>query len=89
MRRYLFTTGLFSAVLSGLTLMRSLREQQFTWRAALAILSWGITLALAIGSAVDTRRAETGHAVADDSPIAPKADKLRKKHDRGRLPVSE
>jgi hypothetical protein len=71
MRKYLFGTGLISAITSGLTLLRSLRSNEpFTWRQALAWASWGITLALAIGSVVDTRRAGRGHIIAEDSPLS-------------------
>jgi hypothetical protein len=80
MRRYLFSTGLFSAILTGFALLRSLREHEpFTWRTALAWLSWGIGVTLAVGAVVDTRRARRGIDVAEDSPIAPKAKKLYKK----------
>lgn len=83
MRKYLFGTGLFSAVVSGVTLLRGARDNVFTWREALAWLSWGITLALAIGAIVDTRRASTGHLVAEDSPVSDDAPKLLKKRIRG------
>lgn len=80
MRKYLFSTGLFTTVTAGLTLIRGLREDQpFTWRTALAWLSWGITLALAIGSIVDTRRASKGHLIAADSPVSGDEKKLLKK----------
>lgn len=76
MRKYIFGTGLISAVTSGLTLLRSLRSNEpFTWRTALAWLSWGITLALAVGSVVDTRRSSRGHLIADDSPVSKKEQK--------------
>lgn len=55
------------------------RDSEFTWREALAWLSWGITLALAIGSIVDTRRASRGHLIADDSPVHGDEAKLLKK----------
>lgn len=83
MRKYLFGTGIMSAVLGGVTLLRSVREQEFTWRTALAWLSWGITLALAIGSIVDTRRASRGHIVQRDSPVSGDEVKLLKKRVRG------
>jgi len=69
MRAYLFGSGLFSAILGGITLLKGLRnsDEPFTWRTALAWLSWGITLALAIGSIVDTFRAKRGHIVPGDS----------------------
>lgn len=77
MRSYLFGTGLVSAITGGLTLMRALREDApFTWRTALAWLSWGITLALAIGAVVDVRRARRGHLAPDDSPVHGKEAKL-------------
>ena len=77
--RYLFSTGLFGAITTGASLLRGTRETPVTWRAVLAWLSWGISLALAIGAAVDMRRAEHGIAVAADSPLAPKQDKQAKK----------
>lgn len=84
MRKYVFSTGMFTAVATGITMLRGLRANEpFTWRTALAWLSWGITLALAIGAVVDTRRASTGHLVAGDSPVAGSEQKLLKKHLRG------
>jgi hypothetical protein len=80
MRKYLFSTGLVSSLMSGMTLLRSLRSNEsFTWRQALAWLSWGITLALAIGAIVDTRRAGRGHVLPEDSPRDGEEQKLLKK----------
>ena len=80
MRKYLFGTGIIGAVTSGLTLLRALRDDApFTWRTALAWLSWGITLALAIGAIVDTRRASRGRLIANDSPVHGKEQKLLKR----------
>lgn len=73
--RYLFRTGLFSAVSTGVTLLRGSRGQQVTWRAVLAWASWLITLSLAIGALKDMRRQEKGLPVAGDSPFAPKLSK--------------
>ncbi len=79
MRKYLFGTGIVSAVMGGLTLLRSLREgERFTWRTGLAWLSWGISLMLAIGAIVDTRRASAGHLAPADSPVSGKETKLLK-----------
>lgn len=84
MRKYLFGTGIISAVTSGMALLRGVRgDVPFTWRLALAWLSWGITLALAIGSVVDARRASQGKLIATDSPIHGKEQKLLKKSLRG------
>lgn len=73
--RYLLRTGLFSAITTGVTLLRGTRGQAITWRAVLGWLSWAITLALAIGAVRDMRQQEKGLAVAVDSPFAPKPDK--------------
>jgi hypothetical protein len=80
MRKYLFGTGLISAIIGGITLLRGLRsEERFTWRIGLAWLSWGISLALAIGTIVDIRRASVGKLIDNDSPVAGKSEKLFKK----------
>lgn len=80
MRKYLFSTGMVTAVSGGLGLLRSMREDApFTWRTALAWLSWGITLALAIGAIVDTRRASQGRVVSPDSPVHGNEKKLLKR----------
>lgn len=77
MRKYLFGTGMFGVLLGGVTLLRALRDNApFTWRVALAWVSWAITLTLAIGAIVDIRRAETGRLVAPDSPVAGQESKL-------------
>ncbi|HOQ22011.1 hypothetical protein [Microbacterium paulum] len=82
--RIFFGSGLLSSITSGLALLRGTRDDApFTWRQALAWLSWGITLALAIGSVVDARRASQGKLIATDSPIHGKEQKLLKKSLRG------
>lgn len=77
--RYLFSTGLFAAISAGVSLLRGTREAPITWRALLAWLSWGITLALAIGAVVDMRRETNGIPVSHDSPAAPQQAKRAKK----------
>ncbi len=77
--RYLFSTGLFAAITAGVSLLRGTRETPITWRAVLAWVSWGITLALAIGAVVDTRRDERGEPVSADSPLAPVQAKRARK----------
>lgn len=83
MRKYLFGTGLLGSLMSGMTLLRGARDSEFTWREALAWLSWGITLALAIGSIVDIRRASKGHLISADSPVSGDEKKLLKKRITG------
>lgn len=63
MRKYLFGTGIIGAFTSGMALLRGVRGEQFTWRTAIAMLSWGLTLALAIGSIVEVRRESQGQVV--------------------------
>lgn len=64
MRKYVFGTGIIGAVTSGLALMRDLREgEPFTWRTALIWASWGITVALAIGTISDIRQASVQERV--------------------------
>lgn len=77
--RYLFSTGLFASITAGISLLRGTREAPITWRAVLAWLSWGITLSLAIGAVIDTRRDEKGFVVAPDSPLAPVQAKRARK----------
>lgn len=76
MRKYLFGTGLVTAVIDGITLLRGLRnEERFTWRDALAWLSWGISVALVIGRISDARRASVGKMTSTNSRVGPKAQK--------------
>lgn len=85
MRKYLFGTGIIGAITSGLSLLKSLRESEFTWRTALAWLSWGISLALAIGAIIDVRRATLGEPLPYDSPLTAKErQKLQAKAARSR-----
>lgn len=79
MRNYVFASGLFSAVTSGIALLRGTRDAPITWRALLAWLSWGITIALAVGAITDMRRDERGQAVDYDSPVAATQLKREKK----------
>lgn len=79
MRKYLFGTGLIGAILGGITLLRGMRDTRFTWREALAWLSWGISFALAVGAVVDVRRASQGHLIDADSPVHGKEQKLLRK----------
>ncbi|WP_221584064.1 hypothetical protein [Microbacterium sp. G2-8] len=70
MRKYLLGTGIIGAVTSGWSLLRGSGHQDFTWRVALAWLSWGITFALSLGMIRDIRKASRGESVSEDSPIS-------------------
>ncbi|TDN92599.1 hypothetical protein [Microbacterium sp. BK668] len=86
MRKYLFGTGILTAIAGGMTLLRALRnDAPFTWRVALGWASWAISLALAIGAIVDVRRAETGRGIDADSPVAGKQAQLAERRTRRKL----
>jgi hypothetical protein len=83
MRKYLFGTGLLTAITGGLTLLRGLREDApFTWRSGLAWLSWAISVALVVGAIVDVRRASTGRVLDPDSPVHGQESKLMRERAR-------
>jgi len=88
---YLSGTGIVGAIMTGVTLLRGSRDTKLTWRSALAWLSWGITLALAIGAVIDTRRAKQGRPVSPDSPVYAKQqrehEKEAKKHSKDIKPL--
>lgn len=69
---YILRSGIIGAVISGISLVRAARGGVFTWRTALAWVSWGIAVALAVGAIVDERRVRQGKPVAIDSPAAAK-----------------
>ncbi|MGL3150886.1 hypothetical protein ACSS7Z_11050 [Microbacterium sp. A82] len=77
--RYLFSTGLIGAITAGVSMLRGTRETPVTWRAVLAWISWGITLALAVGAAIDLNRENRGVPIAEDSPLAMKQAKKAQK----------
>ena len=58
--RYLFSTGLVAAISAGISLLRGTRNEPITWRSLLSWVSWGITMALAVGAVVDMRRERHG-----------------------------
>ena len=83
MRKYLFGTGLLTAITGGLTLLRGLREDApFTWRSALGWISWAISVALVVGAIVDIRRAARGGVIDPDSPIHGQEKKLAQERAR-------
>lgn len=78
MSKYVAGTGIIGVVISGLSMLRGSEEQQFTWRVAVAWLSWALTLALSIGLMRDIRKAERGDDVDEDSPIFGREHKYRR-----------
>lgn len=80
MRAYIFGSGLFSTITSGMSLLKSVRGgEPFTWRTALLLASWGISLALAIGTIVDIKRVQTGRGVPAGSPALGRDEEKREK----------
>jgi hypothetical protein len=53
MRKFIFNTSLISAVFSGWSTVQATRHGPRDWRLALLWLSWGISVALAVGSIRD------------------------------------
>jgi len=73
--RYLFSTGLVAAISAGVSLLRRTRAEPVTWRSVLSWVSWGITMALAVGAVVDMNRERRGALVDADSPQSVKKAK--------------
>lgn len=88
--RYLFSTGLVAAISAGVSLLRGTREQPITWRAILSWLSWGITMALAVGAVIDMNRERRGVRVDADSPQSvKKAKKAQRLQFRSQLALAD
>jgi hypothetical protein len=56
MRRFIFSSGVLSALATAVSLVRQSRRGPFTWQIALLWLSWAITLALAVSSILERDR---------------------------------
>lgn len=53
MRKFVFSSGILSALATAVSLLRQSRRGPFTWQVALLWLSWAITLTLAIVSVTE------------------------------------
>ncbi|WP_430592468.1 hypothetical protein [Humidisolicoccus flavus] len=56
MRKYLFNTGFISSVVSGVGVAKATANGPRDWRLALLWASWGIGVALAIGSVIEQNK---------------------------------
>ena len=56
MRRYIFSSSVISAIFGGWSILQSTRQGPRDWRLLLMWLSWGLTLAIAIGTVIDEAR---------------------------------
>ena len=79
MRKYFSGTGVLSVITSAIALLKGMRGQKFTWRTAIAWLSWGLTVAMSIGVFSENRR--TAHGVVIERPEQSKEErKLLKRY---------
>ncbi|GAA2171852.1 hypothetical protein GCM10009846_07450 [Agrococcus versicolor] len=53
MRKYLLNPGFVAAIVSGIGVVKMTREGPRDWRLGLLWASWGIGIALAVGSVLD------------------------------------
>lgn len=56
MRRYIFSSSVISAIFGGWSILQSTRQGPRDWRLVLMWLSWGLTLAIAVGTVIDEAR---------------------------------
>lgn len=56
MRKYIFNTSVIGAVVGAWSVIQTTRQGPRDWRLALMWVSWGITVALAIGSVLSDDR---------------------------------
>ena len=52
MRRFIFNTALISAIFGGWGTVQATRKGPRDWRLALMRISWGLTVAIAVGTIV-------------------------------------
>jgi len=52
MRKYIFSGTVISAVFGGLSTVQATRNGPRDWRLALMWISWGLTVAIAVGTVV-------------------------------------
>ncbi|WP_309617522.1 hypothetical protein [Salinibacterium sp.] len=56
MRRFIFNTTLLSAIVGGWGTVQSTRKGPRDWRLVLMWISWGATVAIAVGTIVEQSR---------------------------------
>jgi hypothetical protein len=55
-RKYLLNGAILSAAVSGLSVARATRKGPHDWRLALMWASWGISVAIAIGTLIEDQK---------------------------------
>jgi hypothetical protein len=58
MRKYIFSGTVISALFGGLSTVQATRKGPRDWRLALMWISWGLTVAIAVGTVI--KEAENG-----------------------------
>ena len=56
MRKFIFNTTLLSAIVGGWSTVQSTRTGPRDWRLLLMWISWGATVAIAIGTIIDNNK---------------------------------
>jgi hypothetical protein len=56
MRKYIFNSSIIGAVASGFAVIQTTRKGPRDWRLLLMWVSWGLTIALAVGSVLQDDR---------------------------------
>lgn len=56
MRKFIFSSSVISAIFGGWSVLQTTRRGPRDWRLLLMWLSWGISLAIAVGTVVDESR---------------------------------
>lgn len=59
MRKFIFNGTVLSAIFGGLGALRATRKGPRDWRLVLMWVSWGITVAIAVGTVLDEDKAAT------------------------------
>ena len=63
MRKFLFNTTLLSALFGGWGVVQATRNGPRDWRLILMWISWGLTVAIAVGTVI--KQAETSNELED------------------------
>lgn len=53
MRKFIFSSSVISALFSGWSTMQTTRHGPRDWRLVLMWISWGVSLAIAVGTVID------------------------------------
>lgn len=60
MRKFIFSSSVISAIFSGWSTLQMTRQGPRDWRLILMWVSWGLSLAIAIGTVLDESNDDSG-----------------------------